>query len=594
MGLGAFQGEENEIPFDPFRVGACSSDQGRGSPLLYRNPLISEFSKQFSKIFHWYETWRTVKNSEISEWWRKGIEVQGGSITANIHDNTLVGPGDVLVGAAVPNGILFIHGAGGNVTDNTINAMHHSLSGSRSAGILFFDPVAPGIVVEGNNISDTDDGVNISANANDVIIRNNNLHDNLEVGIHLEDGATNTSITGNTISGNPMGGIRFAGAADPGTPDDPPSTGNVANRNSITGNTIGVAGYDTQVFDAECNWWGDASGPSGAGPGTGDSAVGNVDFEPWLTTSDLVSGPCNGPLLGATLTLLKIVDNTGGGTELDTAWTLIATGTATISGIEGNASITNAVVPPGVYNLGESGPAGYTPSSWVCTGGTQNDFDTVTIADGDDVTCTITNTFFAAPLPPPANACDTPTIVPAGYTLVEGTTGSDNVTIIPFTMFVGKGGNDNVKGPADGNYIVCTGTGNDIITLGNGDFTISAGTGSNSITTGNGDGYISSGTASDKITTGNGVQTIEADGGNNTVLTGNGDKTITTGTGNDIVTTGSGADVVNAGGGTNNVSSGAGNDNVTTGTGNDTINGGADADTCDAGGGINSVSNCAP
>src|SRR3989344_4889360 len=246
-----------------------------------------------------------VKNSDITDWSRNGIQVQGGSLTANIHNNTLVGPGDVLVGAAVPNGILFIGCAGGSVTDNTINATHHSLSGSRSAGILFFDPVAPGIVVEGNNISDTDDGVNISANANDVIIRNNNLHDNLEVGIHLEDGATNTTITGNTITGNPMGGIRFAGAADAPFPDTPPGGGNVANRNNITGNAVGVAGYDAQVFDAECNWWGDASGPSGAGPGTGDSAVGNVDFEPWLTTSDLVGGPCNGPLPGAALTLPK-------------------------------------------------------------------------------------------------------------------------------------------------------------------------------------------------------------------------------------------------------------------------------------------------
>ncbi|OGG52875.1 hypothetical protein A2851_04275 [Candidatus Kaiserbacteria bacterium RIFCSPHIGHO2_01_FULL_53_29] len=542
-----------------------------------------------------------VKDSDITDWSRNGIQVQGASLTADIHDNTLVGPGDVLVGAAVPNGILFIGGAGGSVTDNTINAMHHSLSGSRSAGILFFDPVAPGIVVEGNNISDTDDGVLVGHNANDVIILDNNLHDNLEVGIHLEDGATNTTITGNTITGNPMGGIRFAGAADPGTPDTPPGGGNVANRNNITGNAVGVAGYDAQVFDAECNWWGDASGPSGAGPGTGDSTVGNVDFEPWLTTSDLVGDPCDGPLTGATLTLLKTVDNTGGGAALDTDWTLTASSTSdatVISGAEGDASVTNAGVAPGSYDLTESGPSGYTASDWVCTvdgpvvNFVQDDGNTVTIADGENVTCVITNTFVAPTPPPPEDACDTPLVEPSGYNLVNGSTANDNVTIAPFTMWVGKGGNDVVKGPADGNYIVCTGTGNDIITLGNGDFTIAAGTGSNSITAGNGDGYISSGTAGDKITTGDGVQTIDADGGNNIISTGNGDKTVTTGTGNDNVQTGSGADVIDAGGGTNNVKSGAGDDNVTTGTGNDTIDGGANFDVCNAGGGVNSLSNC--
>ncbi|MBP9853775.1 MAG: hypothetical protein KBD53_02775 [Candidatus Omnitrophica bacterium] len=32
---------------------------------------------------------------------------------------------------------------------------------------------------------------------------------------------------------------------------------------------------------AENNWWGDASGPSGNGPGSGQSVTGNVEFEPW-------------------------------------------------------------------------------------------------------------------------------------------------------------------------------------------------------------------------------------------------------------------------------------------------------------------------
>ncbi len=225
-----------------------------------------------------------VMNSNISNWSRNGIQAQGASLTADIHDNTLTGPGDVHVGAAVPNGILFIHGTGGNATGNTISALHHSLSGSRSAGILFYNPLTAGIVAEDNDISDTDDGVNVSASANDVIIRGNNLHDNLEVGIHLEDGATNTTITGNTITGNDMAGIRFAGADDPGTPDDPPGTGNVAHSNTITGNAEGVVNYDSQTFDATNNWWGDATGPNHSSnpSATGDSVSDNVDYSPWL------------------------------------------------------------------------------------------------------------------------------------------------------------------------------------------------------------------------------------------------------------------------------------------------------------------------
>lgn len=40
---------------------------------------------------------------------------------------------------------------------------------------------------------------------------------------------------------------------------------------------------------AESNWWGDPSGPSGAGPGTGDAVSDFVDYEPWLTED-----PCGG------------------------------------------------------------------------------------------------------------------------------------------------------------------------------------------------------------------------------------------------------------------------------------------------------------
>lgn len=295
---------------------------------------------------------------------------------------------------------------------------------------------------------------------------------------------------------------------------------------------------------------------------------------------------------GATLTLEKTVVNDNDGTSLDTDWTLSASGPTPLSGVEGNASVTNAPVLPGTYDLSEAGPAGYTASAWVCTGGIQVDDDTVTIADGENVICTITNDDDVTVPPPPANACATPGVAPAGYTLQNGTAGNDSVTIAPFTMFVGISGNDIVNGPADGNYIVCTGNGNDAVTLGNGDFTIHAGNGNNTIETGDGDGVITTGAANDTITTGNGVQTITAGNGINTIETGDGDKTVTTGNSIDRITTGAGNDVISAGNGNNIINAGAGNDTVTTGGANDNVNGGPDTDTCSVGGGLNSVVNC--
>src|SRR3989344_5943172 len=111
------------------------------------------------------------------------------------------------------------------------------------------------------------------------------------VGIRLYDtlpATSNINITGNQIHGW-ANGIRSNALANAALV--------TANRNSITGNsTNGVLdGGSVPDINATCNWWGNASGPSGIGPGSGDAANGNVDFTTWLTTSNL-AGDCNGPL----------------------------------------------------------------------------------------------------------------------------------------------------------------------------------------------------------------------------------------------------------------------------------------------------------
>lgn len=57
---------------------------------------------------------------------------------------------------------------------------------------------------------------------------------------------------------------------------------NVVHRNNIVDNA--EFGLDTALeIDATNNWWGDPSGPSGAGPGTGDVVTSSAQFDPWLT-----------------------------------------------------------------------------------------------------------------------------------------------------------------------------------------------------------------------------------------------------------------------------------------------------------------------
>jgi len=60
--------------------------------------------------------------------------------------------------------------------------------------------------------------------------------------------------------------------------------------NTISGNTqYGISVDPTATggpLNAELNWWGDATGPSGQGAGSGDAVSENVDFFPWLLSED--------------------------------------------------------------------------------------------------------------------------------------------------------------------------------------------------------------------------------------------------------------------------------------------------------------------
>ncbi|HOQ54447.1 MAG TPA: hypothetical protein PLF56_12645, partial [Micropruina sp.] len=138
------------------------------------------------------------------------------------------------------------------------------------------------------------------------------------------------------------------------------------------------------------------------------------------------------------LTLVKVVDNANtGATTVATAWTLTAAGPSTISGATGSGTVTNATVPIGTFNLSETGPAGYTASSWVCTGGASATATSVTLGLGTSATCTITNTAIAPRLTLVKRVVNQAggTAVPTAWTLtgtgpvtITGASGSDAVT----------------------------------------------------------------------------------------------------------------------------------------------------------------------
>ena len=84
--------------------------------------------------------------------------------------------------------------------------------------------------------------------------------------------------------------------------------------------------------------------------------------------------------------------NDNGGIAQPTDWILSATsaGGGGISGQTGSGSVTEVGVPPGSYTLSESGPPGYSASTWSCVGGSQTGAS-IAVALGQSATCTITN-----------------------------------------------------------------------------------------------------------------------------------------------------------------------------------------------------------
>jgi|GEM_PF-5264720 len=70
-------------------------------------------------------------------------------------------------------------------------------------------------------------------------------------------------------------------------------------------------------FDAEYNFWGDASGPGGSGPGSGDEVSSNVDYDPWLAVS----------VRDSVMPASPYVDSRKSGTDVVLTWHPVTTDT---------------------------------------------------------------------------------------------------------------------------------------------------------------------------------------------------------------------------------------------------------------------------
>lgn len=99
----------------------------------------------------------------------------------------------------------------------------------------------------------------------------------------------NVHITEAQIENNPYIGVWFElgySSSD--------ATSSYVNYNNIEGNAnYGILNSGDGVLCGKCNWWGDISGPSGVGSGSGDPVSDSVIYCPWLT-DEYPYGDCIG------------------------------------------------------------------------------------------------------------------------------------------------------------------------------------------------------------------------------------------------------------------------------------------------------------
>ncbi|NOX62651.1 MAG: right-handed parallel beta-helix repeat-containing protein, partial [Chloroflexi bacterium] len=105
-----------------------------------------------------------------------------------------------------------------------------------------------------------------------VDLRGNEVSGSAGDGVIADQGATLT-LRRNALVDNGRDGLRTLNGSQA-----------TLRENTLAGNEgLAVNNLDPDVtVDAQGNWWGDASGPGGEGPGTGDEVSAGVDYAGWL------------------------------------------------------------------------------------------------------------------------------------------------------------------------------------------------------------------------------------------------------------------------------------------------------------------------
>ncbi len=251
------------------------------SPVIEGNYIASDTAGRYGGGIEVYRqsdptiTGNTITGNTAT--WGSGIScsvncdptIEGNEITDNIStDSGTIGSG---------GGILCINGSSPNINSNTISG-NMTRYGSGISCQSASSPTIFDNTITGNAADSSGGGIDCWHACSPVIKHNvitNNTATLLGAGVSLYH-YSSPDIDSCTIANNSNDGVLCDSNATP-----------TINWCNIYGHTsYGVHNLDPGVtINAENNWWGDPSGPSGFGPGTGDSVSNYVDYDPWLADS---------------------------------------------------------------------------------------------------------------------------------------------------------------------------------------------------------------------------------------------------------------------------------------------------------------------
>ena len=250
----------------------------QGTGLIVENNEIQGFIGVFGNLIN-----AQIRNNIIGTN-RKGIYIPGGNNILNllIEGNTIE-PAEGAGSYAYNCGAIYMDNAIDiTIQGNTMRDFSSSVDPSMTAGRGVEGSNNNHITISDNTFENSRDAITMWI-VTDIEIDGNTIANSDRYGINIK--GQNIKIVNNEITGSGDSGVNIAEFAI--------STQNVnVNFNNIVGNTnYGIKNEWSGEVDAENNWWGHASGPSGPDGrttkkgkeiGKGDAVSANVDWDPWL------------------------------------------------------------------------------------------------------------------------------------------------------------------------------------------------------------------------------------------------------------------------------------------------------------------------